>query len=192
MLLMRWLIHILSKKIDRESLQAWAEHCGKVLFPSLDSFITFINKRCDALERLPSTNKHLQKSKSIRAYTSNMKKGCVVSTQNHHSSYCPTFNRVDTSSRIEIIKEKNLCFNCLKPNHRVQNCPSRITCEVCHGHHHSLIHLEHKPPANSSTKVKKPEDELTKKTAAANTTFLISEDSSVNLSTSSEKSVPKD
>ncbi|KAI8119872.1 hypothetical protein CVS40_8789 [Lucilia cuprina] len=181
-----WLIHILSKKIDRESLQAWAEHCGKVLFPSLDSFITFINKRCDALERLPSTNKHLQKSKSIRAYTSNMKKGCVVCTQNHHLSYCPTFNRVDTSSRIEIIKEKNLCFNCLKPNHRVQNCPSRITCEVCHGHHHSLIHLEHKPPANSSTKVKKPEDELTKKPAAANTTFLISEDSSVNLSTSSE------
>ncbi|XP_046803815.1 uncharacterized protein LOC111689370 [Lucilia cuprina] len=176
----------MSKKIDRESLQAWAEHCGKVLFPSLDSFITFINKRRDALERLPSTNKHLQKSKSIRTYTSNMKKGCVVCTQTHYLSYCPTFNRVDTSSRIEIIKEKNLCFNCLKPNHRVQNCPSRITCEVCHGHHHSLIHLEHKPPANSSTKVKKPKDELTKKPAAANTTFLISEDSSVNLSTSSE------
>lgn len=117
-----------------------------------------------------------------------MKKGCVICTQNHHISYCPTFNRIDTSSRIEIIKEKNLCFNCLKLNHRVQDCPSKHTCELCHGHHHSLIHLE--PPVSSSisnTKTMvKLQKEWAKKPQAANETFIVSTESSANTSSSSE------
>lgn len=77
-----WIIHLLCKKVDRDTLQAWAEHSGNESFPKLENFIEFINKRCDALERLPlqdiEKGKGISNQRSTRAYTSTMKKPCPV------------------------------------------------------------------------------------------------------------------
>ena len=46
------LIHLLCKKVGQYTLQTWAEHCDKVSFPSLNSFIIFIKQRSNALGRM--------------------------------------------------------------------------------------------------------------------------------------------
>lgn len=59
------LICLQCKKLNQLALQAWAEHCGKLIFSSLESFFVFVNKRCDALERLSSPEeKHSKLSKN--------------------------------------------------------------------------------------------------------------------------------
>lgn len=193
-----WLIHLLCKKLDRLTLQAWAEYCGKQPFPSLESFFVFINERCDALERLPSRDekhsKHPTKVfKTARAYTSTMKQACAVCGQNHHLSYCPTFNRIGTTERIEVIKEKRLCFNCLKPSHTVQGCPSKRLCESCKGRHHSLIHIDRKPstlpttlPTMSKEPNTNPQPGSSTASDAMNETVSLAGGSKVKLAESSE------
>ncbi|XP_075162693.1 uncharacterized protein LOC142235322 [Haematobia irritans] len=187
-----WLIYLLCKKVDRETLHAWAEHSGQSSFPSLESFINFINQRCDALERLPTSeietrSKLSNRGKPSRAYTSTMKKVCAACPESHHISYCPIFNKLDVPQRSELAKTKLLCFNCLKPNHRVQNCQSKHVCNSCRGHHHTLLHPErkHSPkPNNSTSNNDKPNMVITDDNGSTATASVTGR--SVNLTVSSE------
>lgn len=140
-----WLIHLLLQKVDLDTYQAWAEKCGKTLFPTIDQFMKFINERCDALETVPR-NKPLDrmpavKHKITRAYTASFSKSCPACSQSHHLAYCPVFVQMTIPKRINFVKEKRLCFNCLKPGHATQACQSKYTCQSCKGKHHSSIHL---------------------------------------------------
>lgn len=138
-----WLIHILLQKIDRDAHQAWAEHTNKVEFPSVENFISFINSRCDALERLPYLQKvegNLPKSKVGKSYAGTMQKCCPSCHENHHLSYCDNFLKLPVPQRREFIKLKRLCFNCLRPGHNSQGCTSTNKCQFCGLPHHSSIH----------------------------------------------------
>ena len=60
---------------------------------------------------------------------------------NHTPTNCEVHE--DQQSRIAIIKQEKLCFNCLA-HHRVSQCSSRNRCRKCNGKHHTSI-------CNSST-----------------------------------------
>ena len=42
------------------------------------------------------------------------------------------------------VKAEGLCFNCLRPGHRVMNCQNKGRCKHCNKRHHSLLHREDK------------------------------------------------
>ena len=42
--------------------------------------------------------------------------------------------------RIEFAQKRGLCFNCLIPRHRAQDCRKRQRCEQCNKKHSSLLH----------------------------------------------------
>ncbi|RCN35992.1 zinc knuckle [Ancylostoma caninum] len=60
------------------------------------------------------------------------------STQ-HNSLTCTKFDTPQL--RIQVIKDKKLCFNCLSSRHRTKECPSKSLCQVCSKRHHTSICL---------------------------------------------------
>ena len=69
---------------------------------------------------------------------------CAFCGKQHDSSNCYTTQRKSVEERLQIIKEKKLCFNCLLPtgpNHNSSTC-KRPGCliEGCGKKHHVLLH----------------------------------------------------
>ena len=54
---------------------------------------------------------------------------------------CQSFKALSIQDRAQLSKTKGLCFNCLRPGHRSEQC-NGSTCKKCKRKHNSLLHLE--------------------------------------------------
>ncbi|CAL1671875.1 unnamed protein product [Lasius platythorax] len=66
------------------------------------------------------------------------------------------FLKLDRNARSAMVKSLVLCYNCLRPNHLVNECKSG-TCKKCKRKHHTLLYFENESAdqgANSSNTVK--------------------------------------
>ena len=61
---------------------------------------------------------------------------CVYCKGSHHTSNCEVHK--DLESRLAIIKQEKLCFNCLA-HHRVSQCGSKNRCQKCNAKYHTSI-----------------------------------------------------
>ncbi|XP_050505303.1 uncharacterized protein LOC126883686 [Diabrotica virgifera virgifera] len=71
------------------------------------------------------------------------KEYCVYcKIENHHVSDCRKFSALPIKEKDEFAKKNLMCFRCLKKNHAVKNCKSRMTCKIegCRGRHHTSLH----------------------------------------------------
>ncbi len=60
----------------------------------------------------------------------------------HGLMKCQKFNMMKPKERIEIVKEKGLCFACFGQGHRPSNCPRKRPCSKCgKENHHYLLHV---------------------------------------------------
>ena len=62
---------------------------------------------------------------------------CHLCTGNHFSDKCDVYSDID--ERKSKISELGLCFICLKPKHKAQDCKSGRNCFYCKKPHHSAI-----------------------------------------------------
>ena len=62
---------------------------------------------------------------------------CIFCDGQHQSKVCRTLSSVE--ERREVIRQKNLCFICLRANHFANECLSNFTCHSCQGRHHEAI-----------------------------------------------------
>lgn len=62
---------------------------------------------------------------------------CVFCKGSHYPTEC--MKVVDKTKRYEIAKRDRLCYNCLRGNHRIQNCKSQWRCKTCRGKHHTAL-----------------------------------------------------
>ncbi|XP_065356328.1 uncharacterized protein LOC135950722 [Calliphora vicina] len=81
----------------------------------------------------------------------------------HHIQKCPHFLSLAVDDRRKIVRDKRLCFNCLRGGHTVYECKSKSKCRSCHRSHNSLIHNsqprevdQHEVAAPSSNIVNSP------------------------------------
>ena len=65
---------------------------------------------------------------------------------------CEVFSQKPTAERLQLVRQKRLCFNCLKGSHVVKDCPSKARCRECAGKHHSLLHS----PASNTERKEEP------------------------------------
>ncbi|XP_063968368.1 uncharacterized protein LOC129265564 [Lytechinus pictus] len=65
----------------------------------------------------------------------------------HGLGNCDDFKRKSSKERHALVKQKKLCFNCLKPSHAARECKNKGVCrkEGCGKKHHTLIHLDLQP-----------------------------------------------
>lgn len=64
---------------------------------------------------------------------------CKMCNADHFIGSCKRFLELNIQERRNIVKENNLCFNCLKLNHKVMHCKSS-NCKKCNRKHHTLLH----------------------------------------------------
>ena len=84
---------------------------------------------------------------------------------------CEAFLKLKVDQRIEVVKEKRLCFNCLGP-HKKTDCRSKYKCRECQMKHHTLIHDPSFTPPTSSVNTISSEQENPENTSTYSTTQL--------------------
>ena len=73
---------------------------------------------------------------------------CECCDENHKIYQCQSFKALSVQDRAQLMKTKGLCFNCLRPGHRSEQC-NGSTYKKCKRKHNSLLHL--KANNNSTT-----------------------------------------
>ena len=80
---------------------------------------------------------------TINAFANQTQKGigvekkCAFCSEPHSSSSCTNYE--SNESRREQVRRLNLCYNCLRNNHIVQNCLIKQGCLNCKSRHHTSI-----------------------------------------------------
>ena len=145
------LIFWLSAKMDQESRKQWQLAHPGTYIKTWDDLSKFLDTRCCALETGslkvgPPENAKAQSSEK-RAQVYHMSAACSEICGDPHKLHaCPEFKKKSVSDRLQFVRCKNLCFNCLQGGHTVGECQSQHTCRECKLKHHSLLHRERMPP----------------------------------------------
>ncbi|KAH3783764.1 hypothetical protein DPMN_161712 [Dreissena polymorpha] len=56
---------------------------------------------------------------------------CPIHKAKYGLSECNAFKKKSFSDGKHFVKDRRLCFECLKPNHRVIECPNTVACSKC-------------------------------------------------------------
>lgn len=127
--------------------------------PTYDVFIKFLKGQAKIIQRTnPITNTAQREGlkpktptipKISHAYlnphsaTQGSAACCFLCKNVHeHIYHCKAFLELSPSQRYQIVKEANLCTNCLSSKHKWSACKSTRVCQKCAAKHHSLIHLQ--------------------------------------------------
>lgn len=65
---------------------------------------------------------------------------CVNCNGGHNLSKWEDFLAKSVEQRSAIVRQKKLCFNCLRPGHFTSKCKTSARCRHCGNTHHSVLH----------------------------------------------------
>ena len=151
---------------NASTLFEWQKHSqSQTDVPKYEDLLSFIDLRAQALETSHALQprrhnkdnhkpgKHYQHSEDAPSFYSspNPLVKCPACGADSHPLYsCPQFKTLSHTDMLSILKEHNLCLNCLGPGHRARQCKSSHRCRKCQRCHHTLLHLDSFPPSDST------------------------------------------
>ena len=158
-----WLVVRWSRKVI-----GWTEAKGQ--FPPFQVFVRFIDEEAK-IACYPITSLHHLKdgrfdkgkpvpdvrtlNTNVRSSNSdnkrqrerrNIQRSCYLCKKDHLLEECSEFASKDMTGRKRYIREKGLCYGCLKAGHMSKHCRWRSTCSICQGRHPSCLHEDRKKP----------------------------------------------
>lgn len=159
-----WLISLVLSKIDANTQEAWSLKTVDQDFPSFESFLEFLSVRCDAKENSmqmqPSKGKTFKPASNIKSFQTDASKTnstiCPHCNYQHNLSRCFKFRKLSVENRRTLVNKYQLCYNCLRQNHTLSNCPIDFTCKQCNQKHHTLLHIDKQSTINSTSSSKAP------------------------------------
>lgn len=77
---------------------------------------------------------------SQRSDQGKVKTPCILCQDKHQLHACPRLTEMSLAERRNYIKEKKLCYGCLKPGHSARECRHRHFCDNCKGKHPTVLH----------------------------------------------------
>ncbi|XP_055605321.1 uncharacterized protein LOC129753522 [Uranotaenia lowii] len=149
------LVHLLTNALDKDTRRRWEGTIKHGDLPSYHDTMKFLKEQCFVLERCEAANQSYNQPQSkpsggkllsTRTNTAIITKDeamikCEICSENHANYTCPEFRALSVQERLTMVKEKQMCFNCLRRNHLSMNCPSEKTCGKCRKRHHTLLHV---------------------------------------------------
>lgn len=82
-------------------------------------------------------------SESSKLPKENTKPQCMFCQSNNHQLYsCSEFMTKSLEERRQYVKEKRLCYGCMKNGHNAKDCRHRHSCNTCKGKHPTCLHDE--------------------------------------------------
>lgn len=131
---------------------------------ALNDLLSFLRNRADTLEMINSnhskppaatnskqnftSNKPTQVVSCVSANVNSTKKpfnnkrirSCVMCNGNHALYACVKFLNLPIQDRLNFVRDKNLCNNCLREGHSLNECLFG-PCKQCQQKHNSLLHV---------------------------------------------------
>lgn len=135
------LVFLLTQKLDNSLRAAWEINRKDNSIATLSELLEFMNSRRTAFELLSSSTSDNKQNVKVSHVISNPAIVCSLCQNNHLINKCPNYLDMSVPKRIEYIKAKCLCYNCLQryqPNHRC----SKYKCFTCRGRHHTSLHMD--------------------------------------------------
>ncbi|UYV84526.1 hypothetical protein LAZ67_X002475 [Cordylochernes scorpioides] len=141
-------IHFLQKKLDIPIRQQWELSYDNQELPSYQRFISFLEKQAQSLmNTMKDTTSKEYLNKRVNTYNINVgSKNCLLCKLRNKLNQCNEFRQMSIQNRIGYVKQNQLCFNCLRGNHSVENCKITNRCFHCNKNHHTLLHVISSPP----------------------------------------------
>lgn len=133
------LVFLITQKLDNSLRAAWEINRKENTFPTLKELLEFLNLRRTAFE-LINDYKPIIRNTHVSTI-SNTKVSCSMCQKDHSLHRCPIYIELAVAKRIEFIKSKALCFNCLQPYYENHKC-SKYPCQTCRRKHHTSIHMD--------------------------------------------------
>ncbi|XP_063921279.1 uncharacterized protein LOC135136082 [Zophobas morio] len=163
------LIPIITEKLDYATKREWQTVLNKEV-PKYVDFNEFLEKRYQILEALTTIKPQISNnSKPTNTFknnnnSNNNKYGNNRSFSNHlvykptcsfckkgHSIYqCDDFLKRTVVERLNEISKLQMCENCLRTNHKAEQCKSKSLCKICREKHHTLLHINEFNPTQTS------------------------------------------
>ena len=158
-------IYLIVSKLDHQTRLKWKEETQGNSSPTMDELLEFLHNRRKILEvdnlvkneKSNHRNSYQTADRKLNglnanrhhSYVTQFKAFCHLCKGSHFTQYCERLVNVAVPERIKIVKRSNLCFNCLKSNHKLEECKSS-SCKTCNKKHHSLLHLDNEKPTQLS------------------------------------------
>ncbi|XP_051156766.1 uncharacterized protein LOC127278879 [Leptopilina boulardi] len=163
-------IYAVTLKLDPQTRLKWKEHMQSNNNPTMEELLEFLHCREKVLEVNKVGNKHDKQEKNLPRKDNNPQRNCNrpnqqsnanrvasyhtthkppfcnVCKESHFTKSCEKLVNVNLAKHLEIVKNLNLCTNCLRSNHTVENCKS-VLCKTCNKKHHTLLHEDDKKKA---------------------------------------------
>lgn len=139
-------VHNLQERLDSETKKQW-ELQKSDEWPKLEDFLKFLDKHASVLENTQPNKRpnfkvavpnpvpiprgfDKRQNDGARALSPSggaIKKrtSCEVCNGNHPIHYCPEYLSLNLTGRLEFVKRRNLCLNCLQKNHRTAQCTDK-------------------------------------------------------------------
>ncbi|XP_062711436.1 uncharacterized protein LOC134289528 [Aedes albopictus] len=150
-------VHLIARALDPTTKKLWESTIKRGELPNYEDTIQFLKDRVSVLERCrdtaeeaktqrtsvkPATRKQAFPNANAATAPSSADQRCTICDESHVTYKCSVFNGLSVSDRLAKVKQKNVCYNCLRSGHSVKNCPSKKSCSKCNKRHHTLLHLE--------------------------------------------------
>lgn len=75
------------------------------------------------------------------------KAGCLCCSRSHLLEECRQFKGKTHKEKMQFLKEKGVCFACLRVGHMSNACEGRLTCNVCSKSHPTVLHMKRPSPS---------------------------------------------
>ena len=103
-----------------------------------------LQRRVSNTKRPKQINVHVTRPQGSRhkAAAKVIEKSYVICDGAHFTNSCEVFNKLTPLQRLDLCKKEKKCENCLRKNHRVEECSSTGRCYVCQQRHHTKLHVD--------------------------------------------------
>ncbi|VEN50686.1 unnamed protein product [Callosobruchus maculatus] len=173
-----FLIHVISSKLDKNTLRVWKERKHNTELPSINEFMDFLKDKSDILQSLDASDqKGNTTSHKFHQYSNkptcqvnvavNRTIKCNYCKKDHTIYKCSEFLALSVDERIKKVQSLNLCLNCLLTGHDASKCRLN-TCSVCKHKHNTLLHKYVKTNADSNVETQPSASSLENSTRVQN------------------------
>lgn len=138
-----FIVHLILERLDRETVRFFEQSLtAPKEIPELNILLSFIQNRFQSLEMLHIQDQQTENKRSsfTKSYQANTLQ-CPLCKEGHNLYCCPKFLSRSIQERITVVKEKNLCYNCMTHSKSVE-CRSSRKCYKCGLNHHTLLHRD--------------------------------------------------
>ncbi|XP_055542672.1 uncharacterized protein LOC129728269 [Wyeomyia smithii] len=154
--------HLLCTRLHNETLRLWEDHASTLPDPTYTNLIEFLQRRirvlesisvnCDAVQSISGSHtapmvKHGPSDKNGKSSHLKMVAHAVTEPSPKKSNVggrtgiqWRELKKLPLQERLNHVNQKLLCFNCLRSDHYVSNCPIQNSCRICQKRHNTVLH----------------------------------------------------